>query len=162
MTIIGIDPGPERSAYAHVNNGEIETGECDNTIRARHVLDNAGMFHGVTYAIEDFVPYGKSLGHESMQTIKAIGVLTFVLQTAGVPVLLIPRPEIKLHLCGTRTAKDADVRDALIHRYGPGRDKAVGTKKQPGPLYGITSHGWAALAVAVVAMDRIAEQKVIA
>jgi len=51
-------------------------------------------------------------------------------------------------------AKDANIRQALIDRYGPGKDKAIGQKKTPGPLYGFKSHEWAALAVAVTWMDQ--------
>jgi hypothetical protein len=40
------------------------------------------------------------------------------------------------------------VRQALIDRLGP-----QGTKKNPGPTYGMRSHLWAALAVAVYAGD---------
>jgi hypothetical protein len=43
-------------------------------------------------------------------------------------------------------AKDANIRQALIDKIGP-----QGTKAQPGPTYGIKSHSWAALAVAVYA-----------
>jgi len=35
-----------------------------------------------------------------------------------------------------------------------GGDGAVGTKKAPGPLYGVKTHMWSALAVAVVAAGR--------
>jgi hypothetical protein len=45
-------------------------------------------------------------------------------------------------------AKDANIRQALIDRFG-----AVGTKKMPGPLFGVSSHYWAALAVAVYAAE---------
>jgi len=38
----------------------------------------------------------------------------------------------------------------LIDRYGTTRAAAVGNKKTPGPLYGISGHKWAALAVGVV------------
>ncbi len=34
-----------------------------------------------------------------------------------------------------------------------------GTKKNPGPTYGIKSHLWAALAVAVTAYDKIKENE---
>jgi hypothetical protein len=45
-------------------------------------------------------------------------------------------------------AKDANIRQALIDKLG-----AVGTKKAPGPLYGISGHLWAALAVADYAIN---------
>ena len=41
-------------------------------------------------------------------------------------------------------AKDGNVRQALIDLIGE-----QGTKKNKGPTYGISSHSWAALAVAV-------------
>jgi hypothetical protein len=84
-----------------------------------------------------------------MATIKLIGVVEYV---AGA--VAISRKDVKQHLCGTVRATDADVRDALIHRFGPGKEKAVGKKKTPGPLYGVKGHGWAALAVAVTLADK--------
>jgi hypothetical protein len=62
---------------------------------------------------------------------------------------LIFRKDIKLFLCGTMRAKDANIRQALIDKIGP-----QGTKKTPGPTYGIKSHTWAALAVAVFAAQQ--------
>ncbi len=47
--------------------------------------------------------------------------------------------------------RDSLVRQRLIEIHGGDRASAVGTKKQPGPLYGVSSHAWQALAVAVVA-----------
>jgi hypothetical protein len=61
---------------------------------------------------------------------------------------MLPRKDVKLHLCGSPRAKDANIRQALLDRYG-GKEKAIGSKHQRGPLYGIRSHLWAALAVAV-------------
>jgi len=60
---------------------------------------------------------------------------------------------VKLHLTQTRRAKDANIRQALIDRYGPGKALAVGLKATPGPLYGLTGDCWSALAVAVTAAD---------
>jgi hypothetical protein len=56
---------------------------------------------------------------------------------------------VKLHLCNSPRAKDGNVRQALIDRVGP-----QGTKKGQGPTYGIKSHEWAALAVAVYGWDK--------
>ena len=58
------------------------------------------------------------------------------------------RKDIKIHLCGTMKAKDANIRQALIDKHGK-----VGTAKNKGPLYGISSHLWSALAVADYATD---------
>ena len=58
------------------------------------------------------------------------------------------RQDVKLHLCKSNKAKDGNIRQALIDKLGP-----QGTKKYPGPTYGIKSHAWAALGVAVTAAE---------
>jgi hypothetical protein len=60
---------------------------------------------------------------------------------------LIYRREVKLHICGNPRAKDANIRQALIDKFG-----VVGSKNNQGPLYGVKSHAWAALGVAVTAL----------
>jgi hypothetical protein len=61
----------------------------------------------------------------------------------------IKRHQVKMHICGNMRAKDANIRTALIDMFGPGKEKAIGTKKNPGPLYGVSGDVWQALAVAV-------------
>jgi hypothetical protein len=63
-------------------------------------------------------------------------------------IVLLPRKDVKMHLCGTPRAKDGNIRQRLLDLLGP-----QGTKKQPGPTYGVKSHAWAALAVAVTAAN---------
>ena len=60
------------------------------------------------------------------------------------------RMAVKMHLCHSAKAKDANIRQALIDRLGP-----PGTKKAPGPTYGVTSHAWPALAIAVTVADSL-------
>jgi hypothetical protein len=64
----------------------------------------------------------------------------------------IYRKEVKMHLCGSMRAKDANVRQALIDRYG-GKEAAIGKKANPGPLYGMSGDCWSALAVAITAAE---------
>ena len=59
------------------------------------------------------------------------------------------RRDVKLHVCQSPRAKDANVRQALLDRFGP-----PGTKKAPGTTYGITKDTWQALAVAVTWDDK--------
>ena len=63
---------------------------------------------------------------------------------------------MKLALCGSARATDANLRAALLDRYG-GSGRAIGTRKAPGPLYGVKSHAWAALALAVTVQLERAE-----
>lgn len=155
--IAGIDPGPEESAVVLFDGGGIwrlwigENEEVANELR--HPYDNIQLV-----AIEDFAPYGQRIGHESIATIKWIGRFIECAGTGGMNVHAISRSTVKLHLCGVKSVGDPQVRDALIERYGPGRKRAVGTKKAPGPLCGVTGHLWAALAVAVTAYDTQGER----
>ena len=59
------------------------------------------------------------------------------------------RTQVKLHICGTARAKDSNVRQALMDRYGSTRELAIGKKKTPGPLYGFSADMWSALAIAL-------------
>ncbi len=61
---------------------------------------------------------------------------------------LILRKTIVTHLCGSPRAKDSNVRQALIDRFGE-----PGTKKNPGRLYGVKKDIWSALALAVYTAD---------
>ena len=57
-----------------------------------------------------------------------------------------------MHICKNNRAKDSNVRQAIIDRYpatGGGKTPQIGTKAQPGPLYGVSADVWAALAVAI-------------
>lgn len=71
------------------------------------------------------------------------------------------RKEVAMRLCGRAAAKDKQIRRALIARFpatGGGAEPAIGTKKAPGPLYGVKDHCWAALGVAVAYADRLLEE----
>jgi hypothetical protein len=69
-------------------------------------------------------------------------------EASKIPCHLVYRKDIKLAFCGTCKAKDANVRQALIDRFGE-----QGTKLNPGRLYGIKKDMWSALAVALFWYD---------
>lgn len=67
----------------------------------------------------------------------------------------VTRMAVKMHICGNTRAKDANIRQALIDRFEPtggGKIPQIGTKKQPGPLFGVSSHVWPALGVALTSL----------
>jgi hypothetical protein len=105
-------------------------------------------------AIEMVASYGMPVGREVFETCVWIGRFQESwrdgLRRVPEDVRLIYRRDVKLHLCGNSRAKDANIRQALIDKLGP-----VGTKAAPGPLYGVKSHAWAAVAVAVTAFDTL-------
>lgn len=151
MKILAIDPGTTQSGWAVLEGAHVvESGTSPN----EHVLERirvtggyvqAGLVQPMTLAIERFEARGMPIGDESVQTLIWTGRF---LQAWHKPeaVRLVKRSAVKLHLCGTARAKDPNVRQALIDQLGP-----PGTKKAPGNTYGVSSHAWAALGVAVVA-----------
>jgi hypothetical protein len=73
-------------------------------------------------------------------------------------VKLVYRKDVKLHLCGTTKAKDPNVRQALLDlfpRTGGGKTPQIGVQKQPGPLFGVSTHAWPALGVAITVAHRM-------
>lgn len=100
-------------------------------------------------AIEMIASYGMPVGREVFETCVWIGRF---IEAWGGPYTLVYRKDVKLHLCGQPRAKDSNIRQALIDRYG-GKDRAVGKKATPGPLYGVSADVWSALAIAVTFAD---------
>jgi len=86
------------------------------------------------------------VGKETVQTIRFIGRIQEACYNRNRPLTLMSPQEVKKAVCGTASAKDPAVRQALIDRLGP-----PGTKKNPGKTYGVSKHAWRALAVAVAA-----------
>lgn len=62
------------------------------------------------------------------------------------------RSKVRGHL-GAGKGGDAAVRQALISRFGPYKEQAVGTKAAPGVFYGLKADEWQALALAVTWWD---------
>ncbi len=103
---------------------------------------------------------GMPVGKTTFETVYWIGKFS---EHAN-PFHRITRGEVKLHLCGTARAKDANVRQALLDRFpstGGGKTPQVGIKAKPGPLYGIRTHLWSALAVAVTYAEYDAQGRVV-
>lgn len=143
MKLLAIDPGTHKSAFVIWDGARV--GECG-------ILDNDELIHRMRFsefyvslaAIEMIASYGMPVGAEVFETCVWIG--RFIERLGDTR--LIYRKDVKMHLCGTTRAKDANIRQSLIDKLGP-----VGTSKNPGPLYGVKSHLWAALGVAVTAWD---------
>jgi len=102
-----------------------------------------------TLAIEMIASYGMAVGREVFDTCVWVGRFQQAWHSPSA-VRLVYRKEVKSFLCGSMKAKDANIRQALIDLVG---DK--GTKAAPGPTYGVKSHAWPALAVAVTAAHQM-------
>jgi hypothetical protein len=158
MIWLAIDPGPTESGYVIWNGvGVLESGHLANALlRTRMGCPYVGknVAHIGNLVIEMVASYGMAVGASVFETCVAIGRFqqSWDAETSTkAPAELMYRRIVKLHLCGSTKAKDTNIRQALIDRFGP-----VGTKKNPGPLFGVSGHAWAALALAVTAADRAA------
>lgn len=154
--LFAVDPGTDRSAWVLFEDGRpVDYGTKDNPdmVRWLSLMDPDDK---TVLVVEMIACYGQRVGREVFETCVQIGRM---LQAHRWLSHRITRKEVTGLVCpGVAKPNDASVRAALIDRYGPGKAKAVGTKKAPGPLHGIKGDEWAALAVGVAWMERKAEK----
>lgn len=164
--IFSIDPGNEYSAYAildidsglkpirfgKVGNDELLEIIYDtfhiNVIREQDGISkaNPNIKH---VAIEMVASYGMPVGATVFETCVWIGrFFQAILEQSNVHPALVYRKDEKMCLCGSMKAKDGNIRQALIDRFG-----YVGTKKNPGWFYGVSKDVWSAIAVGVTYHD---------
>lgn len=157
--ILAIDPGTTESGWVQLKGGVVvasgiwPNGELRDRLRGsgQGCVDAAEVC-----AIEMVASYGMAVGKEVFETVLWIGRFCEAWeQSRGAPPLLVYRKDVKMHLCGSPRAKDPNIRQALLDKLGP-----QGTKKAPGPTYGIRSHAWAALAVGITASETMLTEQV--
>lgn len=143
MIVLAIDPGPKQSAFVMWDSAVPRIMASDtvlnDTLRERLIMDDYPEAKIV--AIEMVACYGMSVGADVFETCLWIG--RFAERAEPTPVRLVYRKDVKMHLCHSMRAKDSNIRQALIDKYGP-----PGTKKAPGATFGVSGHLWSALAIA--------------
>lgn len=136
--ILAIDPGTLQSGYCvYENKKVIESGVITNE-EIKILIKNESYD---ILAVEMIASYGMPVGQEVFDTCVWVGRF---IDNSKTDYKLVYRRDVKLNLCGSPRAKDPNIRQAIIDRVG-----APGTKKNPGPTYGVSSHAWAALGVAL-------------
>jgi len=102
--------------------------------------------------IEQIKSYGNAMGQSTIDTIFWSG--RFAEAFVG-KFYLLPRVEVKKHLCHTGAAKDTNVKQALVDRFAYGvRNHGKGIKSDPGFFYGFVGDVYAAMGVAVTWWDQ--------
>ena len=153
MIVLGIDPGPEACGVAVYNNTARKIVEAHKALPVLEALFLLDVYTGRAdlVAIERVQSYGIS-GSSLLRTSEVVGRLWQCSEALRLPTVLLYRREVLRGLDVTgKGNRDALVRERLIEMHGGERRKAQGTKKEPGPLYGVSSHAWQALGLAVVA-----------
>ena len=147
--IIAIDPGPTESAYVFWDGAKvIGFAKVPNDDLLRLMLNPPRGVERVV--IEKVASFGMPVGEQIFETVYWSGVFA---QAFGLSVVdRITRIEVKNHLCHSSRAKDGNIRQALIDKFGG--PEAIGKKANPGPLYGVSGDCWSALAVAVTWWDK--------
>ena len=121
MRVLALDPGTTETAFVLWDGRRVLEAEHWPNAEVRQVL--IGRNYDMV-ACEMIASYGMAVGREVFETCVWIG--RFV-ELAREPVQLVYRKDVKLHLCHSPRAKDANIRQALIDRLGP-----QGTKKKIG------------------------------
>jgi hypothetical protein len=152
QNLLAIDPGNTHSAYVVLSwfgtvlaKGKVPNEEMLTIIRDVTV---DGPEH---LAIEMVSSYGMAVGETVFETVLWTGrfIEAFEHGHGKDTWTKVKRMEVKMNLCHNSRAKDANIRQALIDRFGE-----PGTKKNPGPTYGFAADMWAALAVGVTWQDK--------
>jgi len=155
MNIVAIDPGNVQSAIVIYDGGmPCQYGKTNNenilarlrTYSGHRQCGSAGGLVPSHLAIEVMKPRGMAVSQESFQTCLWAG--RFIQAWGGEDFTQIDRKDVKMCLCNSAKAKDSNIRQAIIDRYG-GKEAAIGKKANPGPLYGMANDVWQAMGVAI-------------
>lgn len=145
--ILAIDPGYERSAWLLY----------ESAVQSFGIEDNEDLLKRIRYGtwatvdavvIEKIESYGMAVGREVFDTVHWAGRFTEAAHPS--PVVQLPRRAVKLTICGDPRAKDANIRTALVDRFGGPAETRKG-----GHLHGISRDVWSALAIAVTYEETI-------
>ena len=143
MNIIGIDPGTQSGAVVVWNTLQrrivfhdiMPNNELLEWLRNQNEAENVSC--------ETIMSYGQRVGAETFETCFFIGRVSEICHQRKQVFTPVKRKDVIMVHCASNKASDADVRAALIAYVGQ-----PGSKKAPGPTYGISSHEWSSLAIA--------------
>lgn len=150
--ILAIDPGNIESAYCIIEKETykpIEFGKIDN----QQMLKQIGLFENIEcIVIEKVASYGMAVGKEVFDTCEWYGrfIQKYCDTNDSQTIEYVFRKDVKINLCNSMKAKDSNIRQALIDRFG-----VVGVKKNPGWFYGFKKDIWSAYAVGITYLDRV-------
>lgn len=160
MLIIAIDPGEHDHAVALMSPmtiqkiGYLNTEELVGFIRYKHTEGYKAVI------IEKVVSYGMPIGASTIETIFNTGRIYQAALNVNKYILdLIPRKQVCKLVCNNGRAQDKNIRQAVIDYFpatGGGKRPTIGTKKKPGPLYGVSGYDmFSAIALGLAYYEKI-------
>jgi len=154
VNVLAIDPGYEQSAFVLFDGARIlEHAIEPNEVLLSRLSSGAWRLGQIdAIVLEQIESFGMAVGREVFETVFWTGRFYQCALYKTRRIERMPRRAVKVHLCQSARAQDSNIRVALLDRFGG--SAAIGKKKTPGPLFGIKSHEWAALAIAVTWHDQ--------
>ena len=149
MMILAVDPGPVETGWLILDYDKPTHFKKEPTSDFIQWLDSIltdWNFDAVV--VEHFQSFGMPVGKETFETCYWIGEMRYICNREDVEFVPVYRKQVCLHHCQSPKAKDSNIRQAMIDRFG-----APGAKKNPGATYGISKDIWSALAIAAYAQD---------
>ena len=147
--LLAIDPGPTHSALV-LYDADVKLCSHYRTANVwiRSFLRTYDAAKDDVLVVEKIASYGMPVGAEVFQTCVESGRFWQEWTRRDLLAYWMTRQDVKLAICGQARAKDANVRQALIDRFG-GPDAI----RKDGPLYKVAGDSWSALAIAVAWTD---------
>lgn len=161
--IVAIDPGPKTSGIVRWRPSELRVVQSSSQYDTKAMLEGlrTGSLECYRLLVEDMQPMGV-VGRDVIDNAKLVGRIEEILEERGKQFRLVRRSWVKITLCGSSRAKDPHltrvVKDMVREMHGLDDDRQLRgrvskTVNEPGPLYGVSGHAWAALAL--VMADRV-------
>lgn len=154
MKLLAIDPGTTKSAWVYMERDRIIDHAIEDNAYVMRQIRKVGSFCFSHLVIEQIASFGMPVGKDVFETVFWSGRFAQLWEECGGSWSRMPRKEVCMHICGSARAKDQNIRQALIDRYG-GKEAAIGKKKTPGPLYGIRADEWQALGLAITFLELV-------
>ena len=149
MNILAIDPGTTHSGWCLIDTETfkpLEFGKDNNAFVLKKIYEHKPC----DVVIERLVSYGQRIGNEVLMTCEWVGRFTMYALDCESHVHFIRRIEEKRQICGTPTANDSMIRNALIAEFAKHDMKnGKGTKDSPDWFYGFKADVWQAYAIGV-------------
>lgn len=153
MKILGVDTGTLETGWA-IYDTETHTvpfmGVDDNEVVLNEVLE---QYEYDVASLEMVASYGMPVGATTFETVYWIGRFAERAEAKGKKVVrYYKKTDINPTICFNSKVKDTHIRRAILDFFpktGGGKEPSIGTKAKKGVLFGIKSHIFPALAVAL-------------